>query len=352
MIKLMKKKLRFKLLLIYSFLLAQACNSNSDNQQHSINFYHWKTALDIDNIQESYLQDLKSSRLYLRFFDVDWSAQEKQAVPLAEISTNNLKRLSISKIVPTIYITNKSLINSSDSLVLALADNLANKIHNKLIKSQKEDTVDEIQIDCDWTLQTKQKYFLLLEQLKKHDWVKNLKLSVTIRLHQVKYAKRTGIPPVDRGILMFYNMGKVDEESETNSILNLELARKYMKNYENYSLPLDVALPLFSWGVQFRSGKLIRLVNDLQAEDLEESKVCTILEENWYQVDSSAYIKGRYFYAGDKIRIEKISTEDLREAMKILRNNLNNPNFEIIFYHLDHSIIQTYPKDTLNYILH
>ncbi|MCH2043365.1 MAG: hypothetical protein MK212_04435 [Saprospiraceae bacterium] len=338
------------LFLVLLGYVVSACNTKS-SVQHPLNFYHWKTALDIDTVQKEYLQDLESNRLYLRFFDVDWSTQEKQAVPLAEVSNSALKKLSIQQIVPTVYITNKSLINSSDSLVLVLADHLANKIHHKLIESQQENKVDEIQVDCDWTLKTKERYFLLLKALKKHDWVKNLKLSVTIRLHQVKYAKRTGIPPVDRGILMFYNMGKVNEIEETNSILNLDLAHNYMKNYDDYPLHLDVALPLFSWGVQFRSGRLIRLVNGLQASDLEQSTACSLLKNNWYQIDTSTYIKGRYFYAGDKIRIEKINAKDLSEAVKILRNNLNNPNFEIIFYHLDHSIIKAYPKDTLNYIL-
>ncbi|MGG2305049.1 hypothetical protein ACE4Z6_26875, partial [Salmonella enterica] len=93
------------------------------------------------------------------------------------------------------------------------------------------------QIDCDWTLGTKEKYFSLLKRIKER---MALPLSCTIRLHQVKYQAKTGVPPVDRGMLMYYNMGHVEGATETNSIYDPANADKYVSYVKDYPLPLDV----------------------------------------------------------------------------------------------------------------
>ena len=78
-------------------------------------------------------------------------------------------------------------------------------------------------------------------------------LSATIRLHQVKYYKQAGIPPVDRGMLMFYNMGKLNALTAENSIYNSNDAAGYIETVDDYPLKLDLALPAFSWAVHFRN---------------------------------------------------------------------------------------------------
>ena len=45
-------------------------------------------------------------------------------------------------------------------------------------------TCNEIQIDCDWTLDSRDTYMKFIDVFK-NQW--NKTLSVTIRLHQVKY---------------------------------------------------------------------------------------------------------------------------------------------------------------------
>ncbi len=47
-----------------------------------------------------------------------------------------------------------------------------------------------------------------------------LPLSSTIRLHQIKYRERTGVPPVERGMLMFYNMGQFSADPEARAIFD------------------------------------------------------------------------------------------------------------------------------------
>lgn len=45
---------------------------------------------------------------------------------------------------------------------------------------------------------------------------------------------------------MCYNTGDIDSPGESNSILDLEDAKKYLQGkHRAYPLPLDVALPVF-----------------------------------------------------------------------------------------------------------
>ena len=99
-----------------------------------------------------------------------------------------------------------------------LADNILKKIHELNRK-----TPVEVQFDCDWTQITKNNFFYFLSYFKKQlanrismttpDPLRDLQtepvVSATIRLHQLKFPEKTGVPPVDKGMLMFYNTGNL-----------------------------------------------------------------------------------------------------------------------------------------------
>jgi hypothetical protein len=60
---------------------------------------------------------------------------------------------------------------------------------------------------------------------------------------------------------MLYNTGDIDTPDETNSIFKPEDAKKYLKGAPaSYPLPLDVALPAFSWTLVFRDGELWKIL--------------------------------------------------------------------------------------------
>ncbi|MEO1627977.1 MAG: hypothetical protein AAFV25_22700, partial [Bacteroidota bacterium] len=48
-----------------------------------LGFYHWKTSFDLPQEERLYMDSLGASRLYLRFFDLDWDAQRQEVIPLA-----------------------------------------------------------------------------------------------------------------------------------------------------------------------------------------------------------------------------------------------------------------------------
>ena len=126
-------------------------------------------------------------------------------------------------------------------------DELAGKIC-KLLASIYQNNLNkpyEIQFDCDWTETTKEKYFHLLKLARarlNQFGFSTAKISATIRLYQCKYLFKTGVPPVDKGMLMCYNMGNLKNPGTKNFILESYELRKYISSLNTYPLQLDVAV--------------------------------------------------------------------------------------------------------------
>ncbi len=200
--------------------------------------------------------------------------------------------------VPVVYIDNQ-----------ALKKTPIKKITSTVFKNIKG---AELQVDCDWTNATKEKYFKLLKLLKKR--YKNI--SVTIRLHQLKYQKQTGIPPVTKGVLMFYNMSDFLNPKTKNYILDLDVAKSYLKGFKSYPLKLDLALPLYSQATIMRDDKVIGLIDDIRKKELD--KFFKKISKNHYQLTKTHYFKGRLFYEGDVIRVDEVSLKMLKKALNLI----------------------------------
>lgn len=317
-------------------------------------FYHWQTRLDIDETEKDYLKGIEARRLYVKFFDVDWDAASAQAIPKASLDyakaeeqTQFFEQAQIA-LVPTIFITNRTFKNIAASAVPQLATQVVTKVKDLMPNLP----FTELQIDCDWSTTTRTAFFEFLKCIKK-ELAETTQLSATIRLHQLRYPQQTGVPPVDRGMLMLYNMGDVQDWEEPNSILNLEKTKPYL-TVENYALPLDIALPLFQWGVLFREGKMIKLINGLDVTRLKDSTAFKQLSSDTkdmgtstYQLQKSMYLDGYYLYEGDLLRLEKVTVSNLKKAAKLVRPLVQNGPCYLSFYHLDTAVIEAYDKDVL-----
>lgn len=325
-----------------------ACKQD-DARLHDVSFYHWKTKFSLDSAGREYLSHLAVKDLYVRIFDVKWVAHEKEAFPFAVFKTSINDSIH-QNIIPVIYITNESLLNAKDNEIAVLANRIVYKCRSLFSKHPHLfNMVKEVQFDCDWSELSQEKYFSLIKQIKIEFAKKNqpLDLSATIRLHQVKYQSITGVPPVERGVLMFYNMGKLEEETTANSILDIETAKKYMVGFENYPLELDLALPLFSWVVQFRQGKVVQLINEINTSELTLYKELEEVKANHFRVKESFYLGGNYLYKGDVLRVERVTEEALEASVDLASNHLINKDYKIIFYHLDPMIMKNYPVKEL-----
>ncbi len=286
--------------LIVSFIFIQ----NKKEEPINISFYHW---------ENSYNQKEIKQKVYIKVLDISYSSKIEVINTIFQTKPNDI-------FVPVVYITNDTMKNVDYSI-----------ISNQIIRNLKATNLsfEELQIDCDWSSSTQSNYFKLLEDLK----VKlNKTLSATIRLHQIKYYVKTGIPPVDYGVLMYYNMSDISDINTKNSILDNDIAKKYHYNFDSYKLKLKLALPLYSQAIQFRDNKALDIFEGAEKKDFDEN--FKALDDNKYEVINSTYFKGRYVYKGDIFRFEDSEKEDIKIAFddffKISKNRFN----EVIFYTL------------------
>lgn len=306
-----------------------------------IDFYHWEGNVKIDAASMQYLNDLQAKRLYIRFFDVDKDPISSQAVP---IGVAKWASLPDKEIIPCVFITQNALQGITENDARTLGHNIAQKIFS-MADSLKTQKIKEIQTDCDWTEKTKAAYFTLMLGVREK-WAvlthEKLRLTATIRLHQVKYANITGVPPADAGVLMYYNMSDVRNLQTHNSILNNAVGKQYLSNFEKYPLHLDLALPVFSWGSVFRYGKLVMLLNDFALTDSTQS-FFKQEKENQFVVTHNHYHRGKFLYENDQIRIESPTKEALIQAAHLLSPHLPKDSLRVIFYQLSTSNQQRFP---------
>jgi hypothetical protein len=319
-------------------LLLSACEKPEDVPERA--FYHWETRLELTAQEVGYLQKLLIKTLYVRFFDVDLEAGVP--VPLAEVQIRSVP--SGLRIVPAVFITNRTIRETDPADVRLLAE----KIVNKVIQSGQvlgENRIRELHVDCDWTEGTRDRYFALLQEIKSR--ARGWQLSVTLRLHQWKYAARTGVPPADLAILMCYNTGDLERWEESNSILSDEALRPYLDRVEPYPLPMGIALPVFRWGVIFRDGRLVRLLHGLEATALRDPERFTQIGINRFMVKKNTYLDGHYLYHGDRIRLESTDAKTCKSAARLLRPALRRtPAKTVALYHIEPSLIQRMPYET------
>ncbi len=344
----MVKKSSFPFLYLFTYLIISliiivSCK-NTSSTLHSttthLGFYHWQTNFELSSKESQFIDSLKVGRCYIKFFDVDWDFQQQQAIPHASLEVGSPLSATI-QIVPTVFITNRTFKHIPTTAIKELSERIAKKILQQATNFPTH-SISLIQIDCDWSLSTKAAYFSFLKALQNQLASKEIQLSTTIRLHQIKYVDKTGIPPVSKGLLMFYNMGEVSNSKTVNSILDLVVAKKYTSYLDQYPLPLDIGLPLFQWGVLFRNGKMIQLINQLQDSELADSTRFVATTPGQWTVLKDTYLNGLFLYEGDDIRLESVTKKELLSAADILRPYFSGKEFDLLFYHLDESVLTNF----------
>lgn len=358
----MQFKLAFATLMIPGLVISLlSCNEKREHRQISPSFYYWKSVLHITDFEKQRLDSLKVKTIYLKFFDVVWDEAKRRPVPVAKLQAPSGRTIRAGSgdelqgsftIIPVIFITNDCVQKADSSQVNQLADNMY-KLILEMNQTYGFDSIPEVQIDCDWTASTREKYFQLLNNLKLQ--TTNLptgqagfKLSATIRLHQIKFISETGIPPVDRGLLMCYNMGNLKNPATNNSILETEELKKYTGNLSRYPLPLDVAFPLFDWKVLFRKNIYSGLIQGLTDEALKIS--CFTRTGNRYLVLKDTLLDGYDLRKGDMIRDEQSDNKEVLTAAAEINRHLKNTALRVSFYHLDSLILSKYTTHELESI--
>ena len=274
-------------------LLAISCQEQEMLEEGNA-VYYWRTDLRIDSTEKAFLKQYHINKVYCRYFDVVIdSTRSLEPMPNATISFSDTLPKGI-EMIPTIYITENCMHKQHQGLAEKIVKRIQQMNETNDIKS-----VNEIQIDCDYTLKSRKTYYQFLEEVKQA-WGRAL--STTIRLHQLSMEA----PPVDYGVLMIYNTGDPKNWEERNPILDIRDVQPYLKRLDDYPLPLAAAYPVYQW---------VRTIRNIRVEHTVE--------------------------ADEILRV--------KEAVEKKRSSLKNA---IITYHLDKDNINRYKPKTYEEIYH
>ncbi len=320
-----------KNLLFFAFFLSfiiSACEPNKNTVITQNAFYYWQTVFELDSLEQNILIKSNVQKLYVRFFDVDI---DEKGLP-KPISTIKFKKNVNTEIIPVIYITNRTLQNLKPSDIKVLSTNIKKKI-NELCASINL-TPTEIQIDCDWSQSTAANYFTLIKELKSIYPFQTL--SATIRLHQIKFPELTGVPPVDRGVLMVYNVGKLTDFNTKNSIFDPYLIEPYLDRISDYPIELDIAFPIFKQLVIFRNNRFVTVLRKENYFQIEKLKSFTRIDDsNNYRCQKDTIIANIAILNGDIIRNEVSHSERKNNIEKmILESRKNQVKLTYLYFDL------------------
>lgn len=153
-----------KLFHIFILILFISC---SNPKEHSYSFYYWRTEWNLDKKEQKTLEKSKSQTIYTRFFDID--KKDGKFTPVGKIHFSEKSSLPLT---PVIFITNRTFFGIKKEEIHSLAKNTLSLIEN--IKNEnKLSLTSEIQIDCDWTEQTRERLFPVFRGTKKNFKTKN-----------------------------------------------------------------------------------------------------------------------------------------------------------------------------------
>ena len=309
------------------FCLSLFFASCRKSESVDFSFYHWKAKAKYSQTIEKALQQADVSTIYMHYFDVQLEKGEGDGELFPVYVLNEVdKEYANYDIVPVVFITNEAMKWEMD------IENLSSRIHtliDEISQLQFNKKIAKIQLDCDWNTSSRDNYFELIELLKKH-----YDVSVTIRLHQIKYKDKTGVPPVENGALMLYNVGKLDNEQQ-NSILQSDIVSSYIGENTAYPIDLKLALPVFSQTVIINKKNDIRLVKGVDRPSIKkDTEHFHQTDDNLFEVVKDTLYQGFYLSEGYKLKLEEISESEIISSAAIIKNSKLNTS-GIIFYHLD-----------------
>ncbi len=335
---------RFHYQLWCFLLLTAAFTSCHKSRKVNLSFYYWKTTYRQQPTEARYLKALHCRKLYLRIMDIDLNASGAGLAPVSPVTFKSPVAADVA-LVPVVFIVNKALLSQTHQQL----DNLAGKIV-PFVQAKAEQAgktgFEELQIDCDWTRTTRDNYFYLLKSIKGRPELKGRLLSVTLRLHQLKNRQSSGVPPVNRVMLMCYNMGDLRRYGPHNSILEQSDLEKYAgSSLSSYGKHVDVGLPLFSWAVVFRQHEYAGISKRMNQALLLNPDLFASAGNNQYrlQTDMPAYGLQR----GDEIRWEAVETSELQNAARYIARYINTDTINVIYFSLDAQTLTHYPYETL-----
>ena len=289
--------------------------------------YFWKSSLSLSGQEADFLSEHRVSRLYVKFFDVVPGGTNFSGVmpvattvfpdPLPELLSKDLE------IVPVVFIREGCLDYWKGSEDFkSLADLVDYRVSRMCTAAGIN--ASEWQLDFDWTKRNRDTYFAVLERLSSLLAGRGIRLSATIRLHQLS----DSLPPVDSGVLMLYNTGNFRSAATKNSILTYQDAKPYLKGLKDYALPLSAAFPNFSWTLRYHDGNFSGIYYGTENPLTQEEK-----DSGWLDRHECADIKEIFRVRKEikKLRKDVLSQTIIYDLNSRNLSNLKENDYERIW---------------------
>ena len=338
----MKKNLIFVVILTLLF----SCKNDNKVEHVERAFYYWKSGNSLSTYQEDKLNANSVTKIYVKYFEVNYS-ETVGNFPSDKLYSYGEMFQSVRNvsIVPTIFVKNEIFKFNTEKDLDKLADDIVFLIDKRSKEKFEKIKVDnEIQIDCDWTKSTKDKYFYLLKKIKEKS---KKQISCTLRLYPYKYQDIMGVPPVDKATLMCYNLVQPLTEKDKNSILDIKELKLYLNEKRSYPVHLDIALPVFSWSQLYQNNYFQKLVN---ISSVQLKTFAKEIKPMWFEVEKDTSLDwGNYYRIGDQIKCEEVSAETLQQAIALIKKNVElDKTTTITLFDLDDSTFNTYTDEELS----
>lgn len=320
------KKIKLIFLLLMGLMMTQSCQRKTADSNAGNAVYYWKTTFVLKDYERDFIQKHNITKMYVKFFDVvnDWEG----VVPSGTLIFIDSMPQNV-EIVPTVFITSDAIKKYKS---------FSKKMFDRVVAMAETNDIEfsEIQIDCDWTEESKDAYFAFMKEfrslLKEH----NIRLSTTIRLFQLPYE----VPAADYGVLMCYNTGEIDNWETTNSILDPKVVKLYLPKLKGYKLPLSIAFPQFSWDVAFNKDKDFLDIK-YNKMDFSDNKRFKKIDDNKYEVicdkkqkdDDDEFDYG--YWRDHYFRHEEASLNSILEVKDQLLEYMSQKPIQVVIYQLD-----------------
>jgi len=324
---------------------AVGCGGKRDESPpHRRAFYFWRTTLALTHAEQKAVNDLGVQRIYVRAFDVAWNDDEKAPKPIGVVRGTAPAGVEI---VPVVYIKNDVLTHITAEQAPAVAHAIWLQV--AAVEAALGITAPEVQLDCDWTDRTRDRFFALARAVKAES---KRTVTSTIRLHQIKYRERTGVPPVERGTLMFYNMGRFSADPDERMIFDADSAAKYLARIDDYPLPLDVALPIWSWTVHLRDERVIGLMQSTDPAELPalDFLAADAAQPGRFVATRSTFLHGTWLRAGDVLKVEVTGPAETRAAADLLAPHLAPGERTVTLFDLSERNLTRHGTDDLDQV--
>ena len=330
---------------LFLLLLLLSCSHNRGVEQPVPSVYYWRTTLTLDSTERAFLAQHGVGRMYVRYFDVvmrDGQLMPNATLQFAETIPDGIE------VVPTVFIVENCLRHNLDSVAQLLVDRVV-----QMNETNNLPPARELQTDCDWTQRSQEVYYQFLRHVRQLLKEHGMRLSATIRLHQLAMTP----PPVDEGVLMVYNTGDATRGGDHNPILDYRDVEPYLRYVADYDLPLCAAYPVFGWQLLFQGSEFKAILRD---ENLGDTTLFRPLPQGeWLVLQSrdmpllsDAGNEVARMSVGDHVRVWQPSAQEVQRVADALAARRPTINQQVVFYSLDSKYLNKYNNEFYETLYH